>query len=197
MYKRIAKIVLIAIIVTATLPQFIFPVVKTKVSEQYYFLSAENLNRLHWKLKRNLITDNYGNKFIALTSWDVSWQVHTLSDNEKCAVSDVVIAVDIKYTYPKWSNIIFAPTIDRTIWNRFITNLKKHEEGHAEIGKEAGEMIEKALLEIKPAPTCAELEEIVRARANAIHQEYALKDEAYDRETNHGANQGAVLASLN
>jgi predicted secreted Zn-dependent protease len=193
MFYRIIKIGLLIFLSIAASSPSLFSIIKTKESEEYYPVSADGLSRLHWKLKRVLITDNYGNKFIAKTDWDVAWQVHTLSDIERCFVSDVIVDISIKYTYPKWSDIAFAPRTDRYLWNRFIDALRKHEEGHALIGKEAGTMIEKALLEIKPAANCTDLETFIRNKADAIHQGYIAKNAIYDEETMHGKNQGAIL----
>jgi predicted secreted Zn-dependent protease len=190
MRNRIFSIVLIAAL---AFPALALSAVKTKISEEYYPISADGLSRLHWKLKRNLITDNYGNKFVAKTDWDVSWQVHTLSNTEICMVSDVIVDVAIKYTYPKWSDIAFAPSSDRQLWNKFIDALRKHEEGHALIGQEAGKMIEKALIDLKTVTNCKELEVLVRNKADLIHQEYIARDAAYDGETDHGKSQGAIL----
>lgn len=190
MRNRIFFIVLLASLV---MPAAVSAAVKTKISEEYYPFTADGLMRLHWKLKSNLITDDYGNKYVAKTDWNVAWQVHTLSSPEKCMVSDVIVDVSIKYTYPKWSDVAFAPRTDRLLWNKYISALRKHEEGHALIGQEAGEMIEKALLEVKTAPSCQKLEAIVRDKADTIHQEYIAKDTGYDQETDHGKNQGAIL----
>lgn len=192
LYRNIKIGFIIFLSITAS-SQSLFPIVRTNESEKYYRLSADDLSQLYWKLKRAPNTDKYGNKFIAKTNWDVSWQVHTLSDSERCVISDVTVDVSIQYTYPKWSDMAFAPSTDRFVWNRFIDALRKHEEGHALIGREAGSMIEKELLEIKTTTNCRDMETLIRNKADAIHQEYFIKDTAYDKETMHGRTQGAVF----
>lgn len=193
MRNKIICASILAIAIIFSLSPSIFTMIKTKISEEFYPISADGLSRLHWKLKRSLIKDNYGNKMVAKTDWDVDWQVHTLSNNQICLASEIIVDVTIKYTYPKWSDIAFAPQKDRYLWNKYIDALKKHEEGHAEIGKEAGEKIEKALMSVNSAKTCLELEKALRGKADVIYSEYVNKNSSYDGETSHGANQGAVL----
>jgi len=71
--------------------------------------------------------------------------------------------------------------------------LQRHEDGHKEHGLKAGREIEAAVLAVKPASNCEDLESAANTAAQAIVSKYQALDEEYDRKTDHGRNQGVNL----
>lgn len=102
----------------------------------------------------------------AYTQWYVRW------------TGDCQVSLSIDYTMPKWENENAAPANLRTSWNRMIAKLWAHEQGHGRHGIEAAK-------------------EIIKSGCNGnprdITDKWAEQDRVYDRETNHGVNQGVSL----
>jgi predicted secreted Zn-dependent protease len=76
-------------------------------------------------------------------------------------------------------------------WERFSAALKVHEEGHVEHGIQLSNAL--AQLSGMQAPSCGEVESKLKQRADDLIRSYSNVDVEYDRTTNHGATQGAVL----
>lgn len=102
----------------------------------------------------------------AYAGWHVRWS------------GDCRITVEISYEYPKWKNRNEAPAALRTSWDRMMTALMKHEQQHGQHGINAAREIDKS--------KCA-------GDPRKITSKWARQDKTFDRQTNHGRNQGVVL----
>ena len=81
----------------------------------------------------------------------------------------------------------------KALWTKFLDALQRHENGHKEHAVKAGKEIEAAVLAVKPASNCEDLEASANAAAQAIEAKYQALDVEYDRKSDHGRNQGATL----
>lgn len=75
----------------------------------------------------------------------------------------------------------------------FTKNLVVHEEGHAEIVRNAAKEFETQMSEIGWKKTCDEVKSSVIFERDLIIQKAKLKNKIYDKETNYGETQGAIL----
>ena len=71
--------------------------------------------------------------------------------------------------------------------------LRRHEEGHKNIGVKAAAEIERSIAELEPAGNCDDLAETANALGRRIISEYAATEKEYDAQTNFGEAQGAVF----
>ena len=108
-------------------------------------------------------------------------------------MTDVAVAVGIAQTLPRWRGEDKGAAALKSRWTKFVEALQRHEDGHKEHGLKAGRQIEVAVLAVKPASNCEDLEEAANAAAQAIVAKYQALDEEYDRKTDHGRNQGDTL----
>ena len=104
--------------------------------------------------------------FWAYAEWRVNWSA-------TCQVR-----LRITYTYPRWVNREQASPKLRERWDTFIANLITHEKGHGTNGRSAAHEIDKTRCNRDPV---------------AIARRWSKQDEIYDKETSHGATQGAVF----
>ena len=72
-----------------------------------------------------------------------------------------------------------------------MTALQTHEDGHKEIGIQAGHDILRTLEGLPSYPTCDELEEAADAAGEGVLDRYREQEIIYDQTTRHGATQGA------
>lgn len=92
------------------------------VNTEHYEIQGKSASELMKQMRR------HGPKgFWAYTTWSV--QSARSRWDGSCIVS-----LEINYTYPRWTNYGSASASLRDRWDRMMTNLRLHEEGHGEIG---------------------------------------------------------------
>ena len=72
-------------------------------------------------------------------------------------------------------------------------SLRRHENGHKDLGVRAAIEIERSIAELDPSVSCDDLAETANELGRSIISEYAAKERAYDEHTNYGETQGAVF----
>lgn len=160
----------------------------------YYYIHGKSATVLAAQLDRNGPPDANGKRYAGRTRWDVQWKFNNQQQGETCGLKDVVIAVGIAQTLPRWGEEDNGEaTALKVRWQKFAEALKRHEDGHKELGLKAGAEIEAALLGVKPASNCEDLGKAANAAANKVIEKYRQQDKDYDRSTDHGRKQGAVL----
>jgi predicted secreted Zn-dependent protease len=85
-----------------------------------------------------------------------------------------------------------TPTSVATSWNVYATNLKIHEDGHAAIDRDHANRLTVALQNLQ-ALDCKNLGAQTQATISSYITMLNTANVLYDSQTNHGANQGAVL----
>jgi predicted secreted Zn-dependent protease len=123
-------------------------------------------------------------------------------------IETIDVALEIKVIFPQWKQFDQASQDCKNKWNTFMTNLKTHEEGHVRICRDGKQTIERVLREkwigksaTKSAATCEmacqaafnELNDGVNADFSTELNKINEAQEKYDRDTNFGETQGAVL----
>lgn len=76
-------------------------------------------------------------------------------------------------------------------WAAFLSALKEHEAGHADLGRRAARAILDALRDLPAAP-CNILASTVDKAAQTILDSYHVQNVTYDLETFHGLTQGVI-----
>lgn len=133
-----------------------------------------------------------GRRFHALTTWHVEWSYPaSRRTGGACHVSGTpLVSLRVEHLFPRWTGRSAAPQELTTEWSRYITALRTHEDGHADIGRAVatGTL---AMLRALSAPDCAGLRPAAEAAFAAILAEGRGRERAYDEATDHGATQGA------
>lgn len=117
----------------------------------------------------------------AKTEWFPRYDYETTGE----VLSSAVVTVKTKITMPQWSGYGTACQGEKDEWDRFCLALCTHEQGHIELVVEHLSGIDERL--VGNSVDAAE-----RIWATALD---SLKsaNRAYDRETDHGQNQGAIV----
>jgi predicted secreted Zn-dependent protease len=127
------------------------------------------------------------------TRWDVQWKFNHDQQGETCGAKDVAVMVGIAQNLPKWSGGDKGPQALRKRWDRFAEALQRHEDKHKDHGIKAGAEIEAALLALKPAANCEDLDKAANAAGEKVIEKYRKLDRDYETATDHGRKQGASL----
>jgi len=134
-----------------------------------------------------------GKKYDSVTSWHVTWDYEHYRSLQSCSTEAFQATAEITIRYPRWVRTDDAPQELADKWDGYLASLIEHEKGHSDMVVKAVEDLTRAVALLPAAPTCAELDLLVRS---LCHKRMAkLNDEAkeYDAATLHGAEQGAVF----
>jgi predicted secreted Zn-dependent protease len=99
--------------------------------------------------------------------------------------------VKIDITLPAWQNENTGSAETRTQWQRYVAALTRHEQGHRQHGVDAAHEIDNAIGTLPPTGNCDALGTKANAAGSDIIRKYNQRDLDYDRDTRHGATQGA------
>jgi predicted secreted Zn-dependent protease len=132
-----------------------------------------------------------GRRFDGYTKWYVSWNYRYHNSGGSCAFASVTTSVSVAITLPRWSNESSAGSDVRRQWARYLAALEQHEQGHRRHGIDAANEIDRAIAAMPPAGNCDALGANANALGAGILQKYNQRGLDYDRDTRHGATQGA------
>lgn len=165
--------------------------VRLTASTEYYPVEGASVNTLLDSLRERGPSDGHGT-WAANTAWVFRWSYQPASGAE-CRVGSARVDLALTYTYPRWATPVdVAPGLVMA-WASYLDRVEHHEHGHRDIAEAAAADLV-ATLEALPAQTsCDALATTARATASQILARHADEQRAYDRETGHGATQGAVL----
>jgi len=167
------------------------PVIHDNV--EYVDVTGHSKRELIEALDRLSVADGNGKRFYGHTHWELRWNFNVASEGAECRVTTVTAQLDVTMSVPRWDPPRNAdPALVRT-WNAFVAGLHEHEEGHRDIAVAAVQEITRRIEAIPPAANCSKLKRTVGIRANSLLDEYREKGRRYDKTTDHGRTQGAVL----
>ena len=160
---------------------------------EYLDVTGNSKRELIEALDRLSVPDATGKRFYGHTHWELRWNYNVASEGAECRVTTVTATLDMTMSLPRWDPPRNAdPALVHT-WNAFVAGLREHEEGHRDIALDAAQEITNRIEAIPPAANCEKLKRTVGIRANSLLDEYREKGRRYDRMTDHGRTQGAVL----
>ncbi len=149
---------MLAVVIGLSGPASAAPTVK--VNTKYYGITGRSAAALRQQMRTKS-----PNGYWAYTRWRVKWS------------SDCRVQVTLNYTFPKLKNPNTVPLHLRKKFQSMLVNLKAHEQGHGQNGRDAGREIQ--------AANCVNAQKIIK--------KYSTKDKTYDAETRHGYLGGVRL----
>ena len=174
-----------------TVPEVVRPT--TAFQNAYYVVHGRLSRELRAQINQYGPCDAAGNRHWAYTAWRVDSLFTTRTTPAGVVVDGVEVKVAVVRTLPQWPASADDPPELRTQWESFVSALAIHEDGHTEIAKRAAAELLSALLELKPAPDEASLRQCADAAKRHIFERAHGEEADYDRSTDHGRTQGAVL----
>jgi predicted secreted Zn-dependent protease len=179
---------------TARFPQaksFLPPVVSEKI--EYYEIRGNSEDQLRSEMCRCGCRWKDGKTYDSETSWHVKWDYDYDRGPQACSVNSFRATVDISSRYPKWVRIGDVPQPLEAKWDNYIKSLVAHENGHRDMVVKAATEISRAVSEMPPSPTCAELDRLVQSYCHERLNILDAESKVYDETTSHGILQGAFF----
>ena len=117
------------------------------------------------------------------------WGLYSGNLNCRPAESRVTVTLRPIIDLPEWTGYSAAPSADQRIWDRMIRILGQHEDNHHAISLR---LINEFKEEIEGASEPMN-RRAVRARARVLIRTHNSEQQAYDRRSAHGVNEGVSL----
>jgi len=175
--------------------RLIKPSVSPVVTEKYEYYEVQGVSEseLRCDMNHNSCKWDDGKKYDSVTSWRVKWDYDYDRTPQSCAPVSFKASVEVVFRYPKWVRADGAPQPLTAKWNNYMKNLTVHENGHRDMAVEAAAELTRAVAELQPAPSCAELDREVKALCRLRMTKLNEDEKAYDVTTKHGLTQGAIF----
>jgi predicted secreted Zn-dependent protease len=168
------------------------PVIHQQI--EYYDVSGDDATQLRAALDREGPMGSEGRRYDGRTVWNLTWTYRYGTDESgRCALRSYQITDDVHMILPQWRAPSSAPDELRRRWAIYVRALHSHEDGHVRNGSDAADAIVNLLTNFGSRPSCGDIDRELQARGKRIVQQFIDKDIDYDRDTRHGATQGAVF----
>ena len=163
------------------------------ITNDYYDIEGRTAAELREQMDRNGVLWTNGNTYDAYTGWNVKWNYRYRVTDHECSIESVATILNVEFRLPRWIDHADGPAALKRKWAAYMQALRRHEEGHKNIGVKAAAEIERSIAELEPAGNCDDLAETANALGRRIISEYAATEKEYDAQTNFGEAQGAVF----
>jgi predicted secreted Zn-dependent protease len=157
-----------------------------------YVISPRFPQEIKPELMRNTPIRERGGTFNGHTDWYINWHYQTRQEPNICRLHNIRTNVHVIHTLPALSEYV---TDEKTInvFNKFNKALTQHEKNHGNNGLSAAREIDKAISKIQPQQNCRYVTRMIDDIGNSIIQKYINADREYDRITQNGLSEGAVI----
>ena len=148
----------------------------------YYDIEGTTEEELRAQLDEMGPVDSSGYKGDALAEWNISWNWPGYGSGD-CDLSQAEVSYEVKVLFPRWNPPEDASNNLVLKWFNYTYRLTKHEQGHVDfvVGNYGD------VLEAIQGANC----ETADAAAETAVEQFRAFDLEYDRQTDHGATQGA------
>lgn len=160
-------------------------------AERPYSVDAQPAETLRQALNAATPITANGQRFHGHTRWNVRWTFrwgHEASGS--CRITEVTTRLRSEVQLPELRR---ATADQRALFERYLPALSRHEQGHVQFGRDAARAIDQGISQLPAAADCATLERQANSLGHRLLREHAEREKQYDRNTRHGASQGAKL----
>lgn len=163
------------------------PELSYSLEEDFYPVRGDTLDELIAG------TAHVEGKWAAYAGWFTNWTYTPEEVEAECRIAEGRATLAATITYPDWKRRRDADPRLVARWDAFMEALRVHEQGHVTIGLQGAAAIDDQLDAGPTAATCDEVEASVNAAATDTLKRSDRRTARYDRDTAHGATQGAIL----
>jgi predicted secreted Zn-dependent protease len=171
--------------VTLTAPLGAQPPTPAHVEEtsavEYYTFDASTVNDIQEAIyTQGPKVESVGEHSIALTNYElwVTWQM--AQSVTTCRVQNVVVHLDLTYTYPQWQQTPEADPWLVNEWNRFFNHVVAHEEHHGQIARDCAGELADLLMNYDAGTICSQAEDNLDSVVNDLYAACEARQQAFD-----------------
>jgi predicted secreted Zn-dependent protease len=104
-----------------------------------------------------------------------------VSGKGNCRIGGAKVSLNTKLLLPRWTNRKKANAKMALVWDTLSSDIKRHEERHAEIARSYARDLEKAILALRPAKSCDVLKAKVSRLSNDLLAAHDKAQQQFDR----------------
>ncbi len=158
---------------------------------RHYDIHGNTQRALVQQLRAKGPTTSSGQRFDALTRWNVTWNFRYEPRGGSCVITRIDTRTEATITLPRWRSQSGAPPTLVRNWNRYISALREHEYTHYAHASDAAHEIQRMGRSFSQRGDCRGIEQAFNRQANAAIDRARDRDRRYDRRTGHGRSEGA------
>lgn len=113
------------------------------------------------------------------------------SGNGVCTLTNVSVMLRTHQVFPRLAATASTPAALRAQWQKYMSALSTHEQGHVTINQQYAQQVLRALQGLPPT-ACAHVDSAADRIIANVGAEMRGANDAYDARTNHGTTQGAI-----
>ncbi len=151
-------------------------------SFSYFQIGGRTAEELDRELeRRGPMTKTSGNRHPGATQIRFGGEITYLPSDGRCSVGEVKVTLKTKIILPRWKNRNRADRELGLIWDALSSDIKRHEERHAEIARQHARKLEQSLKRLRPARDCETLQAKVSEITAKAVEEHDKAQIAFDR----------------
>ncbi|HCL64031.1 MAG TPA: peptidase [Rhizobium sp.] len=151
-------------------------------SISYFQISGTTAEDLDRELGRNgPKTKSTGSRHPGATRIRFGGDVTYVESDNRCAVSKAKVTLKTQLILPKWKNRNRAGKDLALIWDSLSSDIKRHEERHAEIARQYARKLEKTVKSLRPQRDCLAMEARVAEATDRIIEAHDKDQMRFDR----------------
>jgi predicted secreted Zn-dependent protease len=178
---RRARILLGAILLLFAAPGLASPAPLITKTYSYFSIGGRTAEDLDSELeRRGPMTRASGFRHPGATQISFGGEVTYLEDTARCAIGGTKVTLKTRIILPRWKNRRAATGSLGLIWDTLSSDIKRHEERHAEIARNYARQLEQSLEQLRPQATCALLEARVGETTRRIVDEHDKEQLRFD-----------------
>jgi predicted secreted Zn-dependent protease len=148
----------------------------------YFRIGGRTAEELDKALERHgPLTKTSGHRHPGATEIKFGGEVTYVEKGGRCSVGGARVTLRTHIILPRWSNSGKAPTDLRFIWATLSSDIKRHEERHAEIARNHARMLERELLDLPSRRTCDDVEALVTEATHRVLSEHDQQQLRFDQ----------------
>jgi predicted secreted Zn-dependent protease len=146
----------------------------------YYTIQAADASSIQQQLYELGPRAGNGERSIAVTTYEMSvdWQIRQTGQN--CQIDEVVVNLDVVYTYPRWEPTGSPPPSLYEEWDRFMQHVVAHEETHGRIALGCANEIAALVYDIGPQSGCDGIQAALGEMVEGVYQTCEQRQQAFD-----------------
>ncbi|MGF0538429.1 DUF922 domain-containing Zn-dependent protease [Agrobacterium sp. ES01] len=128
-------------------------------SISYYQIGGKTADDLDRELsRRGPYTEGTGSRHPGATEIKFGGELTYVEKPKRCEIGDVKVTLTTRIILPRWKNRRKAGPDIALVWDALSSDIKRHEERHAEIARQHARRLEKSLKRLRPMRDCDLLE---------------------------------------
>ncbi len=176
----IATLLFLSIAATNMTPALADTVINKSIT--YFSVGGRTAEELDKALSEHgPMMNSTGTRHPGATKIKFGGTVTYVKHGERCAVGSAKVTLSTRLILPRWKNRHKANRDLALVWDTLASDIKRHEERHAEIARNHARKLEKDFMALKPEADCERMQARVARLSETAIQDHDRDQARFDR----------------